>query len=143
MKLKHLIIMIAALTAFSFAGCNDETVEHPASKYKDALADKYPNATNIVWERENPYMVAEFTDNGQYMWAYFNHKADWEWTQYEISFANVPAAVQTAYNNSEYATFQIYSILCITTPSTTYYQFELVSIPLNVIIYINSNGDFI
>lgn len=70
----------------------------PPKSVKESFAKKFPNATNVKWEKENAReFEAEFSLDGSATSANFSAKGDWLETDSETSFEKLPAPVQAAF----------------------------------------------
>lgn len=83
----------------------------------------YPDTPVNKWEKEGPYLKAEFIKDGTPAEAYFN--ADGEWVRTETDFrGTLPEAVMN-YLNANYATHVIDEVDWVETPTQNYYEIEL------------------
>lgn len=102
--------IFAAIFIFSmlaFQGCKDDDNIKVPSQYEDILHEKYPAATNIRWEREDGYYVANFIMNANSSEAWFDHNYKWYYTETDIAFGQLPESVQKAFNESAYSSWHI------------------------------------
>lgn len=105
MKIQILAMMfIAALT---FGACNDDNdkVSVPEN-ISNALKNKYPLATNVEWEQKGNYLVADCRMNGKEVNVWFNSLAEWQLTETDFLWNDLPGVVQAAFNASEYARWE-------------------------------------
>ncbi|MEG1585670.1 MAG: PepSY-like domain-containing protein [Bacteroidales bacterium] len=98
--------VIAFITVFlcglTFVSCDDD--DKLPTSVEDAFYAKYPNAKAVSWEKTHNYYVFEFINNNDnFADAFFSHKAEWLFTEIEISYAQLPAAVRTAFEKSEWS----------------------------------------
>lgn len=111
-KLLSVFVVGAALSLF--ASCQKETGSGgPGTIPQSVLnqfASLYPTATNVQWTTKgNDYAIATFTltntkANGAQNSAWFAlQSGSWGMTETEILFDQLPEAVKTAFNASEYA----------------------------------------
>ena len=111
-KLLSAFVVGAALSLF--ASCQKETGSGgPGTIPQSVLnqfASLYPTATNVQWTTKgNDYAIATFTltntkANGAQNSAWFAlQSGSWGMTETEILFDQLPEAVKTAFNASEYA----------------------------------------
>ena len=113
MKLKRFLLAalscIAILTACSK---DDVNINESLSKAQENLLAKYPNATDIVWRTKGDFNIANFNLSATKATvtshsAWFNNKGDWSMTEFEIDYKDLPAAVKTAFEAREYASWKI------------------------------------
>ena len=119
MKMKIQILAMMFIAALAFSACNDDdknegiTVPDAISK---ALKDKYPSATGIEWEQKGNYYVADCWIDGKEADVWYNNAAVWQLTEISISWNDLPPAVQTAFNGSEYASWKKEEIVILEYP---------------------------
>lgn len=104
MKIKIVSLLLALCAAWTFQSCDNDdndSVAVPAELQK-AFEAKYPHATQVKWETRGNYYKAEFYD-GQKAAAWYTTGGVWQLTETDIPKSMLPEAVQTAFNQSEYA----------------------------------------
>jgi len=111
MKLKvFLAMLVMGVSAWTLQSCDndddDDWVTVPAELTR-SLADKHPQATRVEWEAEGGYYVADFYEDGWEKSAWFTPDGTWQLTETELRFMDLPDAVQTAFRNGGYATWEI------------------------------------
>ncbi|MCM1030554.1 MAG: PepSY-like domain-containing protein [Oscillibacter sp.] len=107
MKLKFLLLAVI-LGSLSLFACSDDDDYTPDETVQTAFEAKYPNATRVSWEKKGIYRVAEFRINNQEIHAWFDNSGEWFMTKTELETINaLPAKVQKAFNDSEYATWKV------------------------------------
>ena len=90
----NFIVLIAVIAISLSASCQPVTV--PAA-VKIAFNNKYPNATNVKWGKENAKEYeAEFKVNNTGVSANFKTDGSWVETETVILVADLPAAVSAA-----------------------------------------------
>lgn len=77
----------------------------------DTLYDMYPTAADVSWFRSGRYSVARFrtSQSGgsiQRRWAWFDASGTWYMTETDITLAQMPQAVRTAFAESDYASWE-------------------------------------
>ena len=93
--MKNIFIVLVAAIAIS-QSVNCQPIKVP-SAVKTAFSTKYPNATNVVWGKENAKEYeAEFKMNGNAVSANFGMNGSWVETESVIPVADLPAAVSAA-----------------------------------------------
>lgn len=117
MKLKMYFALLA-LGAVSLASCdNDDSDDIDLSKVpadvRNTFDESYSNIANLKWETENvsqyPYYKAEFNNknNNNYKTsAWYTPEGKWQMTETEMPYNVIPHAIQTAFENSPYATWK-------------------------------------
>src|SRR5918993_1567931 len=78
-----------------------------------AMKEKYPNATEVSWDDKVSYFQAKFLDNGKRQEARFKKDGTWEVTEKAILFDELPAAVQEAFNASEYKKWTLRTVAAL------------------------------
>lgn len=108
MKLKvfYSLLLLSTLFLACDKKDNNDSIQVSA-EFSNALKTLYPDATHIEWEKKGQYTVADFRlDNTEYS-VWFSANAEWLLAESDINYASLPALVQTAFKNGEYATWKI------------------------------------
>jgi Protein of unknown function (DUF2874). len=108
MKTK-LLLFALLLSAFTLYSCNDDddNLKNVDKGLLEAFNEKYPGAKVWEWEMENGYFVAFFLLDGHEAEAWFDRNHKWVFTEIDLRFNELPEAVQTGFNTSEYADWRI------------------------------------
>lgn len=93
------IFWVAAICLGLFAvGCDDDY--HPSQNLEASFFAKYPDARGVEWERKGKHIVAEFmlpgVSNDCDAW-YVRKSGEWVLTDFEISYSELPTAVQSSF----------------------------------------------
>ena len=109
--------MAVACITLGLYSCNkDDVAPAPITpQIQEALLVKYPSATDITWIAKKGYLVADFklpelretAVNNLSNSAWFDNTGKWYMTETDIPFSLLPAAVKTAIQESEYATWTV------------------------------------
>ena len=113
--MKNLFITAMCICLMTLAGCNKASADSQINeKAKAELAERYPDAVNVKWTSKNGYDVAKFnrvatrSANAGYDFSvWFNRSGQWCMTESEISYNELPEAVKTAFQASEYADWKV------------------------------------
>lgn len=105
-------LALFALAALVSCSDDDDGITQVSQQAQNALSSKYPNATNVVWKSNSGFLVADFkdpaTDNVLLdCEAWFSPQGKWYMTETDIPYSALPAAVQTAFEASEYAEWYV------------------------------------
>lgn len=93
----------------AMAGCEDDdrkSVRVPAA-VQGAFGKMFPAASHVEWEDRGGYVVADFRSAGTVMQAWFDAAGKWHMTEEDISYAELPQAVRTAYEAGDYAAWHV------------------------------------
>ena len=91
MKKTIITICVMVLSVAAFA------IDAP-KVVKDAFAKKFPNATNVKWDKENDHEYeAGFKVDGKSFSANYSDKGEWLETESTVEFAAAPIKVQKAF----------------------------------------------
>jgi uncharacterized membrane protein YkoI len=94
------IILLLSTTAFG-------QIKTVPVKVKTGFEQKFKEAKNIKWSRENAKeWEAEFTLNGKSYSANFNNDGNWLETEHQISLAEIPSSVKSAFEK-DFPSFSI------------------------------------
>ena len=72
-----------------------------------AMKAKYPAATHVEWETKGNYYVADCMLDGNELEAWFSRQAVWVLSVMDITWNNLPPAVQTSFLSGRYADWKI------------------------------------
>lgn len=75
-----------------------------------------PYDMHVEWEQKGGYFVADCKVDGQEKDVWFNNQAEWQLTETELLWNNLPGTVQTSFSASEYAGWKIEEIVLLEYP---------------------------
>lgn len=107
--MKKILLMLTAVALLgAMPGCDDDdrSVNVPAA-VKGAFEGMFPGVTRVAWSDRGGYLVAEFNDAGTDMQAWFAADGNWRMTEEDLPYAQLPAAVRTAFEAGEYALWKV------------------------------------
>ena len=111
------VVLITSVFSFSACGGDDDNDTFvPPANIEVALKQLYPGAQNIEWEVKGVYYVADCWVNGSELDVWFDANANWIMTEMEIFREQLPAAVNTAYEESGYGDWVIDNLTKLTFP---------------------------
>ena len=116
MKLKMYLALLA-MGMLSLQGCNDDDDDLPNSKVPEAVRNafdsNFSNTANLSWETktvsQGQYYKAEFnnkSDNGYKTEAWYTADGSWYMTETEMPYSDIPQAIKTSFESSEYASWK-------------------------------------
>lgn len=87
----------------------------------------YPDANGVEWEKNRGYYVADFWRAGTAIEAWFETKGEWRMTEIDLgrNLAALPEAVQKAFIDGQYATWQVDDLDKYERPDDTFYLIEV------------------
>lgn len=107
--MKHFSIFALGLAAMlGFASCSDDNddvdIKDVPQAYKAALAEKFPDAVNVKWEKNGQYYVADFSKPQTEYDVWFAPEAKWAMTEadYGKNLFMLPPEVEEAFSKGEY-----------------------------------------
>lgn len=107
MKTKIQLLAMMFIAVLAFSACDDDDDKNDGipvpESISNALKAKYPNATDIDWEKKDIYFVADCWADGKELDVWFDANATWKLTEISIGWNDLPATVQTGFNGSEFA----------------------------------------
>ncbi len=109
---KNMILMLLAVAAISFS-CKkiDDT-----NALMQAFNTMFPGNDDANWETKGGYEVATFTEDGNETNAWFDDDGNWYMTDTDIDYTELPQAVRTAFEASEWASWTIDDVEMIERP---------------------------
>lgn len=131
--------MISAV--FSFSACGQK--ENVPQKVQTAFSQKFPQATNVKWDKENATeWEAEFTMDGTAYSANFDKEGHWKETEYKMKESTLPAAVKATLE-SKFAGYDVEGAEVSETPDGTVYELKLENDDTDMEVAINNKGEII
>lgn len=106
---KFTVLVMGLVSLGAMAGCEDDdrkSVRVPAA-VQGAFGKMFPAASHVEWEDRGGYVVADFRSAGTVMQAWFDAAGKWHMTEEDISYAELPQAVRTAYEAGDYAAWHV------------------------------------
>lgn len=108
MRTRNLLFTALLVSGFAFASCDDDDNNYtPDGKIQEAFINKYPNAQRVEWEKKYDHYVADFYLDGIEREAWINSQGEWVMTESDIRFNDLPTAIQTAFQESEYKAWKV------------------------------------
>ena len=98
--MKRIFFLLVFFCIFLIAGAQIRKI--PAS-VTDAFATLYPHASHVEWKDKLEHFQAKFQLNGCTMTAAFSSKGEWEESERELNFEQLPNEVQNGFLKSKYA----------------------------------------
>ena len=108
-------LLMVATTALLAVGCESNTgggaADTVSPKVLGAFAERFPDAQNVSWSVKGDYAVATFYWSTRAAAAncsawFDNIGGSWSMTKTEVPYSMLPQAVKSAFEASEYATWQ-------------------------------------
>lgn len=106
---KYFFLLTLGVATIGLQSCDDDDDDriNAPRELQNALAERYPDAQRVEWETEGSFYVADFFYNNCEAEAWFTRDAVWQLTETDLPYNRLPAAVQTAFQNSTYANWRI------------------------------------
>ena len=140
--MKNLIVLIVVLAIISLESCAKTGMDVPV-KAKTAFSQKFPDATNVKWQKENDNeWEAEFTWNEKEYSANFDNQGTWMETEYKISTDEIPVAVKTTLDE-EFSEYTIEESELSETAVGKIYEIELKKGEVELEVTIDMKGNVI
>lgn len=147
MYAKITILSLATSILVWFSACKDDDQERgiiPVEQVSKAFAEKYPNARTVVFEIEGKYYVADFTNEGYPVTAWFTDQGQWVMEKIEYPFGRLPQKVTAAFLESEYGDWEIEECYEINRAGMeTVYKIEVQKGEKERNLYYSSSGNLI
>ena len=108
MRTRNLLFTALLVSGFAFTSCDDNDDNYtPDGKIQEAFIAKYPNAQRVEWEKKHDHYVADFYLDGIEKEAWIDSQGTWVMTESDIRFNDLPEAIQTAFQASEYKAWKV------------------------------------
>lgn len=108
MRTRNLLFTALLVSGFAFTSCDDDDNNYtPDGKIQEVFINKYPNAQRVEWEKKYDHYVADFYLDGIEREAWINSQGEWVMTESDIRFNDLPEAIQTAFQASEYKAWKV------------------------------------
>ncbi len=152
---KYLILVSAALTLAAIVSCSDnDSWEDYIPQVEKTLLLKYPDAQDIEWSTWRNYLIADFDDLGEdgaivEREAWYDSAGKWYMTDSDIAYTSLPVAVQSSFEQGEYATWRVDDVDELTRPNMpTLYIIEVENAQgafanMEVDLYYLADGTFV
>lgn len=89
------------------------------------IAEQYPGARVLEKDTDKGYLEVEILHENRKKSVYFNGAGAWVKTTWEVRYNDLPAAVTSAINASEYATWEFDGADYVESPDSAWYEIEL------------------
>ena len=129
---KYLYYLCMGLVGMLFLNsCDDDDDDIRVSEVPKVVMNTFDtmftNVDKAEWEKNRDYYVAEFWYANTIVEAWFDSKGAWCMTETDLgmNLANLPEAVQQAFNGGQYATWRVDDIDKYERPNETFYLIEV------------------
>jgi len=134
------IILAVIVAAFFTLNTHAQTSKEVTLKVKTAFAQKFPTATKAKWDRENEKeWEVEFKMEGRSYSANYDNEGNWMETEYAITNAEIPAAVQSSLDK-DFAGYRINASEISETVDGKVYEFILKKTGEKIEVAFDING---
>ncbi|MDR1555667.1 MAG: PepSY-like domain-containing protein [Tannerellaceae bacterium] len=110
--------LAAGLLLLTFVNCSEESTGNgdgtsgnpivPGEQVLRSFEDRYPEATQVVWDIEEGYYVADFAINSQMASAWFGTNGEWRQGKIPASYhGEIEPVVSEAFAHTAYAKWEI------------------------------------
>lgn len=109
MKAKKIFTLLAGIALLgSLSACDsDDDISSSSvpTAVRTTFTKMYPSAKSTSWDKDGQYYVADFSNKGFDLDAWYTKDGTWSMTEtdYGSITSYLPMAVQDAFNNSQYA----------------------------------------
>lgn len=125
--MKQIFLFFLFFSAVAFA---DAQLRKIPAEVTDAFTIRYPHATKVEWRDKLHYFEASFVLNGSNISANFSSKGEWESSERELAFEDLPGDVMDGFKKSKYSEWQKKSV----------YEVQELGKPLQYRINIQKSG---
>ncbi|WP_163223322.1 PepSY-like domain-containing protein [Bacteroides sp. 214] len=144
MKTKLFMFTLAVAGLF-FVGCSDDDDNIKVDQtIQNAFEVQYPDVTRVEWEMKSGYYVADFKQNGMETEAWYSGQGIWKMTETDVLYKDIPQAVKSAFEASEYATWHVDDVDMLEMPDVeTVYIIEVEKGKEEYDLYYTIDGVFV
>lgn len=89
------------------SACSDDDNYVPENVVNNSFESKYPGAQRVEWETKQGYKVVDFYFQAAETEAWFQEDGTWVFTETDVLFENLPDAVKTSFNATQYASWRV------------------------------------
>ena len=131
MKTRFYLLLWALLGTVVWTSCSDDDddirVSDVPTAVQNALQLKFPNVSRAEWENKQGYYVADFWQEGMETHVWIDAQAEWKMTELDFgtNLSLLPAAVQSAFQNGQYASWRVDDIDKYERQDRTFYLIEV------------------
>lgn len=126
---------------------NDDEGHLPPAQTTDAILafvyEKYPNARLVEIEVEHIFTEVEIIHDGHSKEVRFDNQGNWVSTSWDLRWNEIPAAITQALAGSKYSGYVIDDAEYFETPQGDYYELELEQGKSEIMVKMDTNGQFI
>lgn len=144
---KIFFIPILALGIFIWQGCDQyDDLPYPGENksVESTFKTMYADVAHVEWEKKGKYWIAEFWKEDKETEAWFETNDSWYQTETDISFAELPETVKTAFQLSEYKDWRVDDVDMFERRNTdTFYILDVEKGNREYDLYYSSNGTMI
>jgi len=126
MKSLKSYIIITVLTLSAALAANAQNANNIPAAVTNSFNAKYPNAKVNAWEADGDTFIARASINNKKSFAAFKVDGSWISTTSKVTWpGQLPAPVKSAYKNTQYYSWHVYSMSKIERPSGEFYRLVL------------------
>ncbi len=144
MKRKSFLLatLMCAFVAL-FASCDKDDVR-PEEKFTIALNTKYPGATNVSWDKEGNYYVADCYISGIESEIWYDKSANWVRSEFDIPYDLLPETIKNSLLSYGYSRIDIDDIdLIYEIGKDEYYDIDIDREDKDITIYMSKEGEML
>ena len=145
MKKINLLLIITVLTTFSFfISCDkDDDIKNPTI-LNEALVTKYPGVSNVEWDREGSFYVADCYVKGVETEVWFTLDVNWVKSEFDLTYDMLPSYILETITNLGYGRVNIDDIdLIYEIDKDEYYRIEIDKKGKDLLYYISKTGELL
>jgi hypothetical protein len=137
--LLSLIVLVMALA------CGDDAYVPDNPDVVAELYKLYPNARDVAWSKNDEYFVAECWNGDDELKVWISDSAEWIMTEALITRSQLPASVNTAFDESGYADWSVLVLALQSYPSSPgqIYVIEVEGDSKIMILYYSEYGSLV
>ena len=142
--MKKLLSALMLISVIALGACSDDNDSRPVvdENVKNFILSKYPGAVIKDADYERGYLEVEIFHDARIKDVYFSSTDEWVATSWDVSAAELPAAV-TAAVKENFPDYRIDDADYVVTPLREAYRIDVERGNIEKVVYVNAAGEIL